>query len=107
MPFADPLAPRSDEIMAAKTWMVEFKMQELANFAWAFASVNQFADELFTALDRLRREDMTIVLVEQNFRFAAPLADRHLVMEHGRIIETIEARDLDARREHLNSLLGV
>lgn len=63
--------------------------------------------KLAEVLITLKSRGMTIVLVEQNFRFAAPLADRHFVMEHGRIIETIEARDLDARREHLNSLLGV
>ena len=63
--------------------------------------------KLAEVLITLKSRGMTIVLVEQNFRFAAPLADRHFVMEHGRIIETIEARDLDTRREHLNSLLGV
>jgi branched-chain amino acid transport system ATP-binding protein len=50
---------------------------------------------------------MTIVLVEQNFRFAAPLADRHFVMEHGQIVEEISAAQLPSRREHLNSMLGV
>ena len=63
--------------------------------------------KLGEVLIKLKQRGLTIVLVEQNFRFAAPLADRHFVMEHGRITETIEARDLDARREHLNSLLGV
>jgi len=58
-------------------------------------------------LIKLKERGMTIVLVEQNFRFAAPLADRHFVMEHGRIIEEISAAELPSRREHLNSLLGV
>jgi len=58
-------------------------------------------------LIKLKERGMTIVLVEQNFRFAAPLADRHFVMEHGRIIEEITAAELPSRREHLNSLLGV
>lgn len=58
-------------------------------------------------LVQLKERGMTIVLVEQNFRFAAPLADRHFVMEHGRIIEEISAAELPSRREHLNSLLGV
>jgi len=58
-------------------------------------------------LVKLKERGMTVVLVEQNFRFAAPLADRHFVMEHGRIIETITAAELPARREHLNALLGV
>ncbi len=43
--------------------------------------------KLGEVLIKLRDRGMTIVLVEQNFRFAAPLADRHCVMEHGRIIE--------------------
>ncbi len=57
-------------------------------------------------LVKLKERGMTIVLVEQNFRFAAPLADRHFVMEHGRIIEEISAAELPSRRDHLNSLLG-
>ncbi|WNL40767.1 ABC transporter ATP-binding protein [Halomonas sp. PAMB 3264] len=58
-------------------------------------------------LVKLKASGMTIVLVEQNFRFAAPLADRHFVMEHGEIIEEISAAELSSRREHLNALLGV
>jgi energy-coupling factor transporter ATP-binding protein EcfA2 len=41
---------------------------------------------------------MTIVMVEQNFRFAAPLADRFYVIEHGRVIETFAAAELEARK---------
>ncbi|WP_245904522.1 ABC transporter ATP-binding protein [Halomonas lactosivorans] len=63
--------------------------------------------KLGEVLVKLRDRGMTIVLVEQNFRFAAPLADRHYVMEHGRIIEEISAAELPSRREHLNALLGV
>jgi branched-chain amino acid transport system ATP-binding protein len=43
------------------------------------------------------RSGFTIVLVEQNFRFAAPLADRFYVIEHGRIVETFAATELAAR----------
>ncbi|MCE8004359.1 MULTISPECIES: ABC transporter ATP-binding protein [Halomonadaceae] len=63
--------------------------------------------KLAEVLVKLRDRGMTIVLVEQNFRFAAPLADRHYVMEHGRIIEEISAAQLPSKRDHLNSLLGV
>ena len=63
--------------------------------------------KLGEVLVKLRDRGMTIVLVEQNFRFAAPLADRHYVMEHGRIIEEISAAELPSRRDHLNSMLGV
>ncbi|MCP1314102.1 MULTISPECIES: ABC transporter ATP-binding protein [unclassified Halomonas] len=63
--------------------------------------------KLGEVLVQLKASGMTIVLVEQNFRFAAPLADRHFVMEHGEIIEEISAFELAGRREHLHSLLGV
>ncbi|MBL8480843.1 MAG: ABC transporter ATP-binding protein, partial [Rhodocyclaceae bacterium] len=49
----------------------------------------------------------TIVLVEQNFRFAAPLADRHFVMEHGRIAEVIEKNELASNMNKLHDYLGV
>jgi len=63
--------------------------------------------KLGEVLIKLKQRGLTIVLVEQNFRFAAPLADRHYVMEHGRIIEEIEAAQLDAKKNYLNSCLGV
>ena len=55
----------------------------------------------------LKSRGYTIVMVEQNFRFAAPLADRFHVVEHGRIVETIGAGDLAARMPVLTELLGV
>ncbi|MBB1602152.1 ABC transporter ATP-binding protein [Variovorax sp. UMC13] len=55
----------------------------------------------------LRAKGYTIVMVEQNFRFAAPLADRFYVMEHGRIVETFGAAQLEAKMPVLNELLGV
>ncbi|MFT4268138.1 MAG: ABC transporter ATP-binding protein [Xenophilus sp.] len=55
----------------------------------------------------LRAKGYTIVMVEQNFRFAAPLADRFYVMEHGRIVERFGAADLQAKMPVLNELLGV
>ena len=55
----------------------------------------------------LRQKGYTVVMVEQNFRFAAPLADRFYVMEHGRIVEKFGASELDAKMPVLNELLGV
>jgi branched-chain amino acid transport system ATP-binding protein len=49
----------------------------------------------------------TIVLVEQNFRFAAPLADRHYVLEHGRVVMTIDQAELASKTDELHALLGV
>ncbi len=55
----------------------------------------------------LRQKGYTVVMVEQNFRFAAPLADRFYVMEHGRIALQFGAPELEARMPVLNELLGV
>ena len=55
----------------------------------------------------LRAKGYTIVMVEQNFRFAAPLDDRFYVMEHGRIVERFGAAELQAKMPVLNELLGV
>ncbi|MNL45457.1 High-affinity branched-chain amino acid transport ATP-binding protein LivF [compost metagenome] len=55
----------------------------------------------------LREKGYTVVMVEQNFRFAAPLADRFYVMEHGRIVEKFGAAELDAKMPVLTELLGV
>ena len=55
----------------------------------------------------LRERGYTIVLVEQNFRFAAPLADRHFLVEHGRIVDTIPRDALSSRTEQLHRFLGV
>ncbi|WP_367998246.1 ABC transporter ATP-binding protein [Cobetia amphilecti] len=63
--------------------------------------------KLAEVLMMLKARGMTIVLVEQNFRFAAPLADRHYLMEHGTILEEISAAELPARHEYLHKVLGV
>ena len=55
----------------------------------------------------LKSRGFTIVLVEQNFRFAAPLADRHYVLEHGEIIATITAEELPGKMDWLHQTLGV
>ncbi len=55
----------------------------------------------------LKTRGYTIVLVEQNFRFAAPLADRHYVLEHGRIVATVEKHELATKTPMLHELLGV
>jgi branched-chain amino acid transport system ATP-binding protein len=55
----------------------------------------------------LKREGFTILLVEQNFRFAATVADRHYVMEHGRVVDMISNEHLDASMPRLHDYLGV
>ena len=55
----------------------------------------------------LREAGYTIVMAEQNFHFAAPLADRCYVMEHGRIVERLEAAELPGQVSRLHEFLGV
>jgi branched-chain amino acid transport system ATP-binding protein len=63
--------------------------------------------ELGRMIRNLKQKGYTIILVEQNFRFAAPLADRHYVMEHGRIVEMINKDELAAKTDMLHEYLGV
>jgi branched-chain amino acid transport system ATP-binding protein len=63
--------------------------------------------KLAQVLLKLKERGLTIPLVEQNFRFAAPIADRHYVMEHGHIVEEVHAHELDAKTGLLNTYLGV
>lgn len=58
-------------------------------------------------LRQLKERGLTIVLVEQNFHFAAPLADRHYVIEHGRVQVTLDGSEVESRADELNQLLGV
>ena len=63
--------------------------------------------KLGEVLIKLKEKGLTIVLVEQNFRFAAPLADRHYLMEHGKVIDEISAAQLPSKQEYLSKSLGV
>jgi branched-chain amino acid transport system ATP-binding protein len=55
----------------------------------------------------LRDRGFTIVLVEQNFRFASKLADRNYVIEHGQVVKVVPRDELEASQDELKSLLGV
>ena len=55
----------------------------------------------------LKEQGFTILLVEQNFRFASTVADRYYVMEHGRVAESFTSAELDANLEKLHDYLGV
>ena len=55
----------------------------------------------------LRKQGYTVLMVEQNFRFAAPLADRFMVMEHGEVIQEFTQAELPSRLETLHEYLGV
>src|SRR5919198_2163368 len=56
---------------------------------------------------KLKAQGFTILLVEQNFRFAATVADRHYVLEHGRVVETIPNAALEANMSKVHAYLGV
>lgn len=58
-------------------------------------------------ISTLKEKGYTILMVEQNFHFAAPLADRFYVIEHGQVVEHFAASELAARQNDLNTLLGV
>ncbi|MFN3656635.1 MAG: ABC transporter ATP-binding protein [Pseudolabrys sp.] len=55
----------------------------------------------------LKEQGFTILLVEQNFRFAATVADRYYVMEHGRVVESFANSELDEKVDTLHEYLGV
>jgi branched-chain amino acid transport system ATP-binding protein len=63
--------------------------------------------QIGTTLRRLKQEGFTVLLVEQNFRFAATVADRHYVMEHGRVVDMIPNGELEANMTKLHDYLGV
>src|SRR5919106_1566876 len=63
--------------------------------------------QIGATLRRLKAEGFTVLLVEQNFRFAATVADRHYIIERGRVVDMIENQRLDASMDKLHEYLGV
>ncbi len=63
--------------------------------------------QIGNTIRRLKREGFTILLVEQNFRFAATVADRHYVMEDGHVVTMVQNAELDQRMDELHEYLGV
>jgi len=63
--------------------------------------------QLGQIIRHLKEQGFTILLVEQNFRFAAPLADRMYVVEHGQVAAVIQQHELEEKREFLQEFLGV
>ncbi|MCB2115069.1 MAG: ABC transporter ATP-binding protein [Rhodobacteraceae bacterium] len=64
-------------------------------------------DKLGEVLIELKTRGYTIILVEQNFRFAAPLADRHFIMDHGHIVATIHKDELEEKSHVFDEYLSV
>jgi branched-chain amino acid transport system ATP-binding protein len=63
--------------------------------------------QIGAVIRRLKRKGFTILLVEQNFHFAATLADRHYIVEHGRVIDMIRNEDVSRSTDKLHDYLGV
>jgi branched-chain amino acid transport system ATP-binding protein len=64
-------------------------------------------EQIGRTIARLKREGFTIILVEQNFRFASTVADRHYVIEQGRVVDMIQNAELDRNIDKLHAYLGV
>jgi branched-chain amino acid transport system ATP-binding protein len=64
-------------------------------------------EQIGRTIARLKREGFTIILVEQNFRFASTVADRHYVVEQGRVVDMIQNAELDRNIDKLHAYLGV
>src|SRR5881296_9296 len=58
-------------------------------------------------IERLKRDGFTILLVEQNFHFAATVADRHYIVEHGRVVDMVPNSQLEANMQRVQEYLGV
>ena len=63
--------------------------------------------QIGAVIRKLKERGFTVLLVEQNFRFAAKLADRHYVVEHGHVIDTLSASDVAANLERIQNYLKV
>jgi branched-chain amino acid transport system ATP-binding protein len=63
--------------------------------------------QIGATIRRLKADGFTILLVEQNFHFAATVADRHYVMEHGRVVDSLANAELPAHTAKLHDYLGV
>jgi branched-chain amino acid transport system ATP-binding protein len=64
-------------------------------------------EQIGRTIAQLKREGFTIILVEQNFRFAQTVADRHYVVEQGRVVDMIQNAELDRNIDKLHAYLGV
>ena len=64
-------------------------------------------EQICAVIERMKGKGHTVVLVEQNFHVASELADRHYVMEHGRIVDVITRAELTSKLDRIRSLLGI
>jgi branched-chain amino acid transport system ATP-binding protein len=63
--------------------------------------------QIGATISQLKQQGFTILLVEQNFRFAQKVADRHYIVEHGRVVDMIPGAELEANLGRVHEYLGV
>jgi branched-chain amino acid transport system ATP-binding protein len=63
--------------------------------------------QIGTTIAQLKQQGFTILLVEQNFRFAQKVADRHYIVEHGRVVDMVPGAELEANLGRVHEYLGV
>ena len=67
----------------------------------------QIVMDIFRTIHRITRDGMTVLMVEQNFRFASTIADRHYIVEQGRVVDTFRNAELAQHLDRLHEYLGV
>ena len=85
-----------DSGLAAKGWKID-----------VISADHQNKPDIATTIARLKSEGFTILLVEQNFRFASTVADRYYIVEHGKVIDGFANSELSANMDKLHTYLGV
>ncbi|MFC4352511.1 ABC transporter ATP-binding protein [Fodinicurvata halophila] len=63
--------------------------------------------QIHDVISQLKEKDFTILLVEQNYHFAATVADRHFIMENGRVAEEVRKNELEEKQDIIDTYLGV
>ena len=98
-------------VVSSRCWAVGRILRTGARFLLLDEISEGLAPVIVQALARmitaLKAKGFTIIMVEQNFRFAAPLADRFYVMEHGQMVESFTSQELSSKMGMLNEYLGV
>ena len=88
-------------------WDVAVARQKFGNGVHADVDRDVIVQQSGRTIARLKQQGFTILLVEQNFRFAQTVADRHYIVEHGRVVDMIAGSQLEASMSRVQEYLGV